>query len=43
MFITPHIGSFVADNRARCFQVVRENLTTWVNGGQPKNRVEHGY
>jgi len=43
VFITPHIGSLVADNRERCFQVVRENLTTWVNGGQPKNRVEHGY
>lgn len=43
VFITPHIGSYVADNQERCFQVVRENLTTWVNGGQPKNRVEHGY
>jgi len=43
VFITPHIGSLVADNRERCFQVVRENLTTWVNGGAPKNRVEHGY
>jgi phosphoglycerate dehydrogenase-like enzyme len=43
VFITPHIGSLVADNRERCFQVVRENLTTWINGGQPKNRVEHGY
>jgi len=43
VFITPHIGSLVADNRERCFQVVRENLRTWVDGGQPKNRVEHGY
>ena len=43
VFITPHIGSLVADNRERCFQVVRENLETWVNGGAPKNRVEHGY
>jgi phosphoglycerate dehydrogenase-like enzyme len=43
VFITPHIGSFTADNQARCFHVVRENLTTWINGGQPKNRVEHGY
>jgi phosphoglycerate dehydrogenase-like enzyme len=43
VFITPHIGSFTADNQARCFHVVRENLTAWINGGQPKNRVEHGY
>ena len=43
VFITPHIGSLVADNRERCFRVVRENLTTWINGGQPKNRVEYGY
>ncbi|HET9169281.1 MAG TPA: NAD(P)-dependent oxidoreductase [Actinospica sp.] len=43
VFITPHIGSLVADNRERCFQVVRENLSTWIDGGQPKNRVEHGY
>ena len=43
VFITPHIGSLVADNRERCFQVVRENLTTWIDGGEPKNRVEHGY
>jgi phosphoglycerate dehydrogenase-like enzyme len=43
VLITPHIGSLVADNRERCFQVVRENLTAWINGGQPKNRVEHGY
>jgi phosphoglycerate dehydrogenase-like enzyme len=43
VFITPHIGSFTADNQERCFQVVRENLTTWINGGEPKNRVEHGY
>jgi phosphoglycerate dehydrogenase-like enzyme len=43
VFITPHIGSLVADNRERCFHVVRENLETWVNGGAPKNRVEHGY
>jgi phosphoglycerate dehydrogenase-like enzyme len=43
VFITPHIGSLVADNRARCFQVVRENLTAWINGEQPRNRVEHGY
>jgi phosphoglycerate dehydrogenase-like enzyme len=43
VFISPHIGSYVADNRERCFQVVRENLTTWIDGGQPKNRVEHGY
>jgi len=43
VFITPHIGSLVEDNRERCFQVVRENLTTWVNGGRPRNQVEHGY
>ena len=43
VFITPHIGSLVADNRERCFQLIRENLTTWIDGGQPRNRVEHGY
>ena len=43
VFITPHIGSLVADNRARCFRVIRENLTAWIDGGQPKNRVEYGY
>jgi phosphoglycerate dehydrogenase-like enzyme len=43
VFITPHVGSYVADNQERCFQVVRENLTLWAGGGQPKNKVEHGY
>ena len=43
VLITPHIGSLVADNRERCFQVVRENLTAWIDGGRPRNRVEHGY
>ncbi|HTJ68951.1 MAG TPA: NAD(P)-dependent oxidoreductase [Actinospica sp.] len=43
VFITPHVGSYTADNQERCFHIVRENLTTWINGGEPKNRVEHGY
>jgi phosphoglycerate dehydrogenase-like enzyme len=43
VFITPHVGSYVADNRERCFRVVRENLNLWIGGGQPRNRVEHGY
>jgi len=43
VLITPHIGSLVADNRERCFQVVRENLTLWIDGGQPLNAVVHGY
>jgi phosphoglycerate dehydrogenase-like enzyme len=43
VFLTPHIGSLVAENRERSFAVVRENLSTWIDGGQPKNRVEHGY
>lgn len=43
VFITPHVGSHVADNPERCFRVVRANLNTWVSGGQPANRVEHGY
>ena len=43
VFITPHIGSLVADNRERCFRVVRENLTAWIGGRPPRNRVEHGY
>lgn len=43
VFVTPHVGSYVADNQERCFRVVRENLTLWIDGGQPRNRVEHGY
>lgn len=43
VFITPHIGSYVADNQELCFQVVRSNLTKWIGGGEPANRVEHGY
>jgi phosphoglycerate dehydrogenase-like enzyme len=43
VLITPHIGSLVADNRERCFQVVRENLTLWIDGRQPLNAVVHGY
>jgi phosphoglycerate dehydrogenase-like enzyme len=43
VFITPHVGSYVADNQERCFRVVRENLTRWINGEQPENKVEHGY
>jgi phosphoglycerate dehydrogenase-like enzyme len=43
VFITPHIGSLVADNNERCFRVVRENLTRWIGGKPVLNRVEHGY
>ncbi|WP_051450996.1 NAD(P)-dependent oxidoreductase [Actinospica robiniae] len=43
IFITPHIGSLVADNNERCFRVVRENLTRWLDGRPVLNRVEHGY
>jgi len=43
VFITPHVGSHVAENQERCFRVVRSNLNTWVRGGQPANQVEHGY
>lgn len=43
VFITPHIGSLVADNNERCFRVVRENLTRWLEGKPVLNRVEHGY
>ena len=43
VFITPHVGSYVADNQERCFRVVRENLTRWIGGEAPHNRVEHGY
>ena len=43
VFITPHIGSLVADNNERCFRVIRENLTRWVEGKPVLNRVDHGY
>jgi phosphoglycerate dehydrogenase-like enzyme len=43
VFVTPHVGSYVADNQERCFEVVRENLETWIAGGEPRNKVEHGY
>lgn len=43
VFITPHIGSLVADNSERCFRVVRDNLVRWLDGEPVLNRVEHGY
>ena len=43
VIITPHIGSLVADNNERCFRVVRENLTRWLDGKPVLNRVAHGY
>ena len=43
VFITPHIGSLVADNNERCFRVIRDNLTRWIEGEPVLNRVEHGY
>jgi phosphoglycerate dehydrogenase-like enzyme len=43
VFLTPHVGSLVADNQERCFRVVRANLERWIAGEAPLNRVEYGY
>lgn len=43
VFITPHIGSLVPDNRDRAFAVVRANLGRWVRGEALENVVEGDY
>jgi phosphoglycerate dehydrogenase-like enzyme len=43
VFITPHIGSLVPDNRDRAFAVVRDNLTRWVRGEPLANTVKGDY
>jgi phosphoglycerate dehydrogenase-like enzyme len=43
VFITPHIGSLVADNQDRAFAVVRANLARWAHGEPPENAVRAGY
>ncbi|HEV2635056.1 MAG TPA: NAD(P)-dependent oxidoreductase [Actinocrinis sp.] len=43
VFITPHIGSLVPDNRDRAFAVVRANLGRWVRGEPLENIVDGEY
>lgn len=43
VFITPHIGSLVPENRARAFAVVRENLINWARGETLRNVVVGDY
>lgn len=43
VFITPHIGSLVPENRARAFEVVRENLVHWARGETLRNIVVGDY
>lgn len=43
VFITPHIGSMVPENRARAFAVVRENLMRWARGETLLNVVTGDY
>ena len=43
VFITPHIGSLVPENRARAFAVVRENLIRWARGEALRNVVAGEY
>jgi phosphoglycerate dehydrogenase-like enzyme len=43
VFITPHIGSFVPENRARAFEVVRGNLIRWARGTALLNVVTGDY
>lgn len=43
VFITPHIGSLVPENRARAFAVVRENLIRWARGEALRNIVAGDY
>jgi len=39
VFITPHIGSLVPENRERAFAVVRDNLVRWARGEPLRNVV----
>lgn len=43
VFITPHIGSLVPENRERAFAVVRENLIRWARGETLRNVVSGDY
>ncbi len=43
VFITPHIGSLVPENRARAFAVVRENLIRWARGEALRNVIAGEY
>jgi phosphoglycerate dehydrogenase-like enzyme len=43
VFITPHIGSLVADNSDRAFVVVRANLARWARGEPLANVVVADY
>ncbi len=43
VFITPHIGSLVPENRTRAFAVVRENLIRWARGEELLNVVVGDY
>jgi phosphoglycerate dehydrogenase-like enzyme len=43
VFITPHIGSLVPENRDRAFAVVRENLIRWARGEALRNVVVGEY
>ncbi|MBS2963741.1 dihydrofolate reductase [Actinocrinis puniceicyclus] len=43
VFITPHIGSLVPENRERAFAVVRENLISWARGETLRNVVAGDY
>ncbi|HEV2344062.1 MAG TPA: NAD(P)-dependent oxidoreductase [Actinocrinis sp.] len=43
VFITPHIGSMVPENRSRAFAVVRDNLIRWARGEALRNVVNGDY
>ena len=43
VFITPHIGSLVPENRARAFALVRENLIRWARDETLRNVVSGDY
>jgi phosphoglycerate dehydrogenase-like enzyme len=43
VFITPHIGSLVPENRERAFAVVRENLIRWARDEPLQNVVTGEY
>lgn len=43
VFITPHVGSMVPENRERAFAVVRDNLIRWARGEALRNVVTGDY
>lgn len=43
VFITPHVGSLVPENRERAFAVVRENLIRWARGETLRNVISGDY